>query len=59
MECDCYGQQISVREEMDHFGQTLCEECYMQGLSPTREWLFIPPSPYWVWPLLGYYSRFT
>jgi len=21
---------------MDHFGQTLCEECYMQALSPAR-----------------------
>jgi hypothetical protein len=48
MECDCYGQQISVKEEIDHFGQTLCGECYMQGLSPARAWLFIPPSPYWV-----------
>jgi hypothetical protein len=46
MECDRCGQQISVGEEMDHFGQTLCEECYMQVLSPARAWLFMPPSPY-------------
>jgi hypothetical protein len=36
MECDRCGQQIAPGEEMDHYGQTLCEECYMHALSPAR-----------------------
>jgi hypothetical protein len=36
MKCDRCGQHIPVGEEMEHFGQTLCEECYMQALSPAR-----------------------
>lgn len=36
MNCDRCGQQIPLDEEMDHYGQTLCEECYMQVLSPAR-----------------------
>lgn len=36
MKCDRCGEQIPVGEEMDYFGRTLCEECYMQALSPAR-----------------------
>ena len=36
MICDRCGQHIPVGEEMEHFGQTLCEECYIQALSPAR-----------------------
>jgi hypothetical protein len=34
--CDRCGEHIPAGEEMEHFGQTLCEECYMQALSPAR-----------------------
>jgi hypothetical protein len=36
MKCDRCGEQINVGEEVEHYGQTLCEECYMQALSPAR-----------------------
>ena len=36
MTCDRCGEHIPAGEEMEHFGQTLCEECYMQALSPAR-----------------------
>jgi hypothetical protein len=36
MICNRCGENIPVGEEMQHFGQTLCEECYMQALSPAR-----------------------
>ena len=36
MLCDRCGEHIPAGEEMEHFGQTLCEECYMQALSPAR-----------------------
>jgi hypothetical protein len=36
MKCDRCGEQIPAGEEMDHHGQTLCEECYMLALSPAR-----------------------
>jgi DNA-binding transcriptional ArsR family regulator len=36
MICDRCGEAIPAGEEMQHFGQTLCEECYMQALSPAR-----------------------
>ena len=36
MNCDRCGEQIPVGEEMDHYGQTLCEDCYMQILSPAQ-----------------------
>lgn len=34
--CDRCGQQISPEDEMDYYGQMLCEECYMHALSPAR-----------------------
>ena len=36
MKCDRCGEPIAAGEEMTHFSQTLCEECYMQALSPAR-----------------------
>jgi hypothetical protein len=36
MICDRCGEHIQPGEEMPHFGQMLCEECYMQALSPAR-----------------------
>jgi hypothetical protein len=36
MKCDRCGKHIRAGEEMAHYGQTLCEECYMQALSPAR-----------------------
>jgi hypothetical protein len=36
MKCDRCGEPIAAEEETDHFGRTLCEECYMQALSPAR-----------------------
>jgi hypothetical protein len=36
MECDrCHGN-IGSGEEKQHLGQTLCEDCYMDALSPVR-----------------------
>jgi hypothetical protein len=34
MECDRCGEPIPAGEETDHFGQVLCEDCYMAALSP-------------------------
>lgn len=36
MICDRCGEHIQTGEEMEHYGQTFCEECYMQALSPAR-----------------------
>jgi len=36
MICDRCGEHIQPGEEMPHFGQMLCEECYTQALSPAR-----------------------
>jgi hypothetical protein len=36
MKCDRCGEEIPAEDEMDYGGQTLCEECYMQALSPAR-----------------------
>jgi hypothetical protein len=36
MECGRCGEQIPAGEEMDYYGQTLCEACFMQALSPAR-----------------------
>jgi hypothetical protein len=34
MICDRCGEDIPAGEEMEYYGQTLCEDCYMQALSP-------------------------
>lgn len=36
MKCDRCGELIPNRDEMDYYGKTLCEDCYMRALSPTR-----------------------
>lgn len=36
MKCDRCGEEIPAGDEMDHYGEALCEECYMRALSPTR-----------------------
>ena len=34
MKCDRCGDSIPAGEETEHGGQMLCEDCYMQALSP-------------------------
>ena len=34
MKCDRCGDEIPAGEEIDHYGQMLCEDCYMAALSP-------------------------
>ena len=36
MICERCGEMIPSGDEMDHFGETLCEVCYMRVLSPAR-----------------------
>lgn len=36
MKCERCGESIQEGEEMDYYGQVLCEECYMQALSPAQ-----------------------
>jgi DNA-directed RNA polymerase subunit RPC12/RpoP len=36
LKCDRCGQPVTSEEKMDYYGQVLCEECYMQALSPAR-----------------------
>jgi len=36
MQCDKCKKTIEKGEEMEFQGQTLCEDCYMDRLSPTR-----------------------
>ena len=36
MKCDRCGEKITIDEEMDYYGETLCEECYMRALSPSQ-----------------------
>jgi hypothetical protein len=36
MKCDRCGGNISEGEETEWYGQTLCEVCYMQALSPAQ-----------------------
>jgi hypothetical protein len=36
MECERCGDAIEEGEERDFHGQILCEECYMDALSPAR-----------------------
>lgn len=35
MKCDRCGEHIPAGEETEQHGRTLCEECYMQALSPS------------------------
>lgn len=34
--CDKCGCAIDVGEDRDYYGKVLCEDCYMDALSPTR-----------------------
>ncbi|MBN2550215.1 MAG: hypothetical protein JXB15_13715 [Anaerolineales bacterium] len=36
MKCDRCGEQIPAGDEMDYYGEILCDECYMRALSPAR-----------------------
>lgn len=36
MKCDRCQTTIEKGEEKEHLGQTLCEDCYMDALSPVR-----------------------
>lgn len=36
MKCDRCSGEIPAGDEMDHYGETLCEVCYMRALSPAR-----------------------
>lgn len=36
MNCQRCGDEIETGEEREHFGRTLCEDCYMDALSPAR-----------------------
>ena len=36
MKCDRCNAAIKQGEESEHFGQVLCEDCYMDALSPVR-----------------------
>ena len=36
LHCDRCGAQVSEAEAHTHLGQTLCEDCYMDALSPAR-----------------------
>jgi hypothetical protein len=36
MNCDKCGDAIEVGEERELHGQTLCDDCYMDALSPAR-----------------------
>jgi len=36
MKCDLCHTSIEAGEEREHLGQTLCEDCYMDALSPMR-----------------------
>ena len=36
MECDRCFAKIEPGDETQHLGQTLCEDCYMDALSPTK-----------------------
>ncbi|MGD8455899.1 MAG: winged helix-turn-helix transcriptional regulator [Anaerolineales bacterium] len=36
MKCERCSVQIPAGDGMDYYGQTLCEDCYMQALSPAR-----------------------
>jgi hypothetical protein len=36
MKCEKCGDAIETGEEREHHGQILCEDCYMDALSPAR-----------------------
>ncbi len=36
MKCDRCSHTIKIDDKREHFGQMLCEDCYMDALSPVR-----------------------
>lgn len=36
MKCDACQAEIEAGDEREHAGQTLCDDCYMDALSPAR-----------------------
>lgn len=36
VKCERCGERIHEGDEMEYYGQVLCEECYMQALSPAQ-----------------------
>ena len=36
MNCDRCSEAINTGEEREHLGQVLCEDCYMDALSPAK-----------------------
>ena len=36
MQCERCKCEIEEGEEREHYGQTLCEDCYMDALSPSK-----------------------
>lgn len=36
MDCEKCGDMIEKGDEREHLGRTLCEDCYMDALSPAR-----------------------
>ena len=36
MQCQRCGDEIEAGEERDHYGRMLCEDCYMDALSPVK-----------------------
>ena len=36
MKCEKCGKSINPGQEYDHFDKLLCEDCYMDALSPAR-----------------------
>ena len=45
MNCDKCGSEMKNGEETEHHGQLLCEDCYMDALSPARTcdpWAVMP-----------------
>ena len=36
MKCERCKEEIPKGDEMEHYGETLCEECYMRALSTAR-----------------------
>ena len=36
MKCDRCSEDISAGEDREHHGQVLCEDCYMDALSPAK-----------------------
>jgi hypothetical protein len=36
MKCDCCKAEIAPGDEREHLGKMICEDCYMEALSPMK-----------------------